>query len=407
MKVAVIGGGPAGIMAAVTASEMCAETVLFEKNNKLGKKIYITGKGRCNVTNACDKREFLNNVATNAKFLYGAIGRFDSDALCRILSDNGLALKVERGNRVFPVSDKASDVTATLEKMLRRNGAQIVLNGKVQYIRPAGKGWTVCVNGIEKLFDRVIVATGGISYSATGSDGDGYKFAAQLGHGVVEPRPALCEIILSEKHDLEGLSLKNVLVTVSRDGKKIAEQFGEMLFTAEGVSGPAILTVSSLINKKPVKGCVLSIDLKPALTDEQLDQRLQRDFLKYINKDFRNSLYDLLPERLCAEVIKRSGVNAFVKVNSITSAQRKTVGHIIKNLRFAVSRLGDIERAIVTSGGIDVKEVNPGTMQSRLHEGLFFAGEVLDVDAFTGGFNMQIAFSTGYTAGLNAAKEEQ
>lgn len=407
MKVAVIGGGPAGIMAAVTASEMGAETVLFEKNNKLGKKIYITGKGRCNVTNACDKREFLNNVATNAKFLYGTIGRFDSDALCRMLSDNGLALKVERGNRVFPVSDKASDVTATLEKMLRRNGTEIVLNGKVQYIRPAGKGWTVCVNSIEKLFDRVIVATGGISYSATGSDGDGYKFAAQLGHGVVEPRPALCEIILSEKHDLEGLSLKNVLVTVSRDGKKIAEQFGEMLFTAEGVSGPAILTVSSLINKKPVKGYVLSIDLKPALTDEQLDQRLQRDFLKYINKDFRNSLYDLLPERLCAEVIKRSGVNAFVKVNSITSAQRKTVGHIIKNLRFTVSRLGDIERAIVTSGGIDVKEVNPGTMQSRLHEGLFFAGEVLDVDAFTGGFNMQIAFSTGYTAGLNAAKEEQ
>lgn len=405
MKVAIIGGGPAGMMAGISASANGADVVLFEKNNKLGKKIYITGKGRCNVTNACDKREFLNNVATNSKFLFGAIGRLDSDALCNMLTDNGLALKVERGNRVFPQSDKASDVTATLEKMLRRNGVVVRLNSKVQYISKSEEGLIVSVNGEELFFDRVIVATGGVSYSPTGSDGDGYKFAQQLGHNIVEPRPALCELLLKENHNLEGLSLKNVEVSVLRDGKCVATQFGEMLFTSHGVSGPCVLTLSSLINKKSVKGAVLSIDLKPALTDEQLDQRLQRDFAKYINKDFRNCLFDLLPERLCNEVVLRSKINPFTKVNKITAEQRRQVGHCIKNLTFTINSLGDIERAIVTCGGVDVKQVNPSTMQSKVVKGLYFAGEALDVDAFTGGFNMQIAFCTGYTAGMDAAKE--
>ena len=405
MRVAVIGGGPAGMMAAITAAENGADVTLFDKNEKVGKKLYISGKGRCNLTNDCSVREFFNNVPTNAKFLYGAINKFTPQDTLDFCASRGLQLKTERGNRVFPVSDKSSDVIKLFTNELKHAGVQIRLNSDILSVECQENGFLLTTITDIVSFDRVIIATGGVSYSATGSTGDGYKFAQKLGHSVVELKPALCRILCKGTKHLEGLSLKNVEVSlVERSGKTLASEFGEMLFTDDGVSGPTVLTLSSRINRLPKGSYDISIDLKPALDAEKLDARILRDFSERMNKDFINSLDALLPERLVKVVAEQSGIAFDKKVNQITAAERQALVKAIKALTFPFVSLDDIEYGIVTSGGVDVKEINPSTMESKLRKGLFFAGEVLDVDAYTGGFNIQIALSTGYVAGQNAAK---
>ena len=400
-SVAVIGGGAAGLMAAYAASSRCNVTV-FEKNEKLGKKIYITGKGRCNVTNDCSCEEFLSNVVSNPKFLMSAIRGFTpADAMALFLK-NGTPLKTERGNRVYPVSEKASDITKCLEKLVLANGVKILLNTEVKDILyKDNKVYGLKTVDREFLFDKIIICTGGLSYPSTGSTGDGYRFASDAGHTLIKPAPALVGLNLKgEEHKcLQGLSLKNVRISVFSGEKKVHTDFGEMLFTHFGVSGPVILTASSVINRMEVGGMKLSVDLKPALTCEELDARILRDFSLYKNKDFANSLYDLLPRSLIGSVIGRSGIPADKKVNAISANERKRLLFVLKNFDFVIDSLRPVEEAVVTSGGVCVKEVNPKTMESKLTEGLFFAGEVLDVDAFTGGFNLQTAFSTGYAAG--------
>lgn len=404
MKVAVVGGGPAGMMAAIAAAKNGADVTLFEKNEKLGKKLYISGKGRCNLTNDCSPKEFIENVVNNGKFLLGAINRFmpeDTFALCE---DYGLKLKVERGGRVFPVSDKSSDVIKAFNQILRSFGVNIRLNCKILDAIYSENGYLLTTISDIIQFDKLIIATGGLSYSATGSTGDGYKFASKFGHSVKKPRPALCRIMCGGTESLEGLSLKNVNVGISDGlGNIVDVEFGEMLFTSDGVSGPAVLSLSSRINRLDLGGSSVIIDLKPALSCDKLDARLLRDFSQSMNKDFDNSLNGLLPERLIREVVNQSGVPHYKKVNQITALERQNIVSTVKGLKFSCNGLDDIERGIVTAGGIDVKEINPSTMESRKQNGLFFAGEVMDVDAYTGGYNIQIALSTGYVAGLSAA----
>ncbi len=412
-KIAVIGGGPAGITAAIFASLNGAEVTLFEKNEKLGKKIYITGKGRCNVTNDCDPKEFLSNVVTNANFLYSALYKWTSRDTMDLLEQNGLALKVERGNRVFPESDKASDVTKTLEKILRRNGVKICLNSEILRVEYQESGIKLHTITDIVMFDKVIIATGGVSYPTTGSTGDGYKFAKALGHNIVDVRAGLCEIPLRQDvSSLEGLSLKNVTLTAKnvQNGKTLSSFFGEMLFTRNGVSGPIALSTSSVINKYPVDQIALYLDLKPGLKNEpgqqpNLDERILKDFKEFTNKEFKNSLVKLFPDRLAQYVAKESKISLEKQVNRVSAEERERLRGLIKGLPFNPSKHGELFSAIVTSGGIDVKQVNPSTMQSKLCENVYFAGETLDVDAYTGGFNMQIAFSTGYLAGVSASKE--
>lgn len=404
MKIAVVGGGPAGMMAAIAASTNGAEITLFEKNEKLGKKLYISGKGRCNLTNACAPREFLDNVVNNSKFMFGAINKFSPDDAVRFFEIRGLGTKVERGKRVFPVSDKSSDVIKTLEGELKRLGVKVCLNLPVLSLSFAENGVSLTtITGILS-FDRVIIATGGLSYSATGSTGDGYKFAQSCGHNITELRPALCRILCRGVEKLEGLSLKNVTVGLEDcEGRTVDSEFGEMLFTDDGVSGPAVLTLSSRVNRLELKNAKVVIDLKPALDLEKLDARVLRDFSENVNKNFINSLGDLLPERLIEVVATQSGIPFYKKVNQITVAEREKLLTVLKSLKFPFVGLGDIEHGIVTSGGVDVKEINPATMESKKQKGLYFAGEVLDVDAYTGGFNIQIAMSTGYVAGKNSS----
>lgn len=405
MKIAVVGGGPAGMMAAISAAERGVDVTLFEQNEKLGKKLYISGKGRCNITNDCSPKDFVSNVVSNSKFLFGAINKFSSADTINFCEQNGLKLKVERGNRVFPSSDKSSDVIKTFESVLRHLNVKIRLNTRILSISTADNGFLLTTITDIMSFDRVILATGGLSYSSTGSTGDGYKFASALGHGVTKPRPALCRIMCKGVGELEGLSLKNVTVSVCDGSDKIIDsEFGEMLFTKEGISGPAVLTLSSRINKLSLRGAYISVDLKPALSFEQLDARILRDFSTRMNKNFVNSLDDLLPERLIKEVAIQSGISFLKKVNQITVIERDKLVRTLKGLAFAFERLDDIEYGIVTAGGVDVREINPSTMQSRLCRGLYFAGELMDVDAYTGGFNIQIALSTGYVAGKNAAE---
>lgn len=400
-RVAVIGGGAAGMMAACAASKN-NEVYLFEKNDKLGKKIYITGKGRCNVTNDCSVEDFFKNIATNQKFLISALYGFTPADLMEFIESNGVQLKIERGNRVFPASDKASDITKSFEKYLAKNGVNILLNTTIEAIL-TDKDRAIGVKTVDRelFFDKIIVCTGGVSYPTTGSTGDGYRFAKTLGHTIIEPKPALTGINLKGDgfKDLQGLSLKNVVLNVFNGSKKIYSEFGEMLFTHFGVSGPIVLSASSIINKLPLENLKLSIDLKPALSDEELDLRILKDFNEYKNKDFRNSLNDLLPKALISIVIERSGIPPLKKVNEITVKERKNLLSVLKSLSFDVHSLRPIEEGIITSGGVNVKEVNPKTMESKIVKGLYFAGEVLDVDAFTGGFNLQIAFSTGFAAG--------
>lgn len=387
--------------AAIAAEQQSCDVTVLEKNEKTGKKMYITGKGRCNLTNDCSPRDFLQNVVTNPKFLQGAINRFspaDAIELCR---SHGLALKTERGNRVFPVSNKSSDVIKLFTRLAERF-AKLQLNCEVKSVSKIGDKFHLQTDFGEMVFDKVIVATGGRSYSATGSSGFGYAVAKSFGHTIVPIRPALCRLKCCGTKSLEGLSLKNVCITFA-NGQNNVSEFGEMLFADDGITGPAALSLSSKINKLSHTGAQICINLKPALDFATLDARIVRDFSERMNKNFQNALDALLPERLIAEVVRQSGIPADKKINQVTFAERQKLVSVLQCLVFPFTGLDDVEHGIVTSGGVDVKEVNPSTMESKLVSGLYFCGEVLDVDALTGGFNMQIALSTGYVAGLSAA----
>lgn len=419
-KIIVIGGGAAGMMAAIAAAKNGHQVHLYEKNEKLGKKIYITGKGRCNITNASDMETVFENVVTNRKFLYSAFYNLTNDDVIKFFDQSGCKTKVERGNRVFPISDHSSDVISTLANEMKKLSVIIHFNTEVQKILHdddnvsgimLSKGETVNA-------EAVIVATGGLSYPSTGSTGDGYRFAKEAGHAVTPLNPSLVSIHLKEEwiRDLQGLSLKNInaVVTVNKplpnvsskdlkkvkEGKVLYESFGELLFTHFGVSGPVILSASSyLIPYLNLCEMKLQIDLKPALSYEQLDARILRDFEGMINKQFKNALDHLLPQKLIGVIITLSGISPEKQVNAITKEERLRLVHLIKNLTFDISRLGGYNEAVITKGGISVKEINPSTMESKRIKGLYFCGEVLDVDALTGGYNLQIAWSTGFTAG--------
>lgn len=403
-RVGIIGGGAAGMMAAAAAAIDGNEVHVFEKNEKLGKKIYITGKGRCNVTNACSQEDFFQNVVTNGKFLYSSFYGFTNQDVMELLEKEGCRLKTERGQRVFPVSDKSSDVIRALSSCLDRLGVKVHLRREAEsLLTEEGR----CVglrlkDGREERFDRVIVATGGLSYPTTGSTGDGYRFAIETGHKVTECSPALVPFITEgdTAPRLQGLALKNVEASVYRGKKLVYREFGEMLFTHFGVSGPVLLSASSyaakIIRKEPLS---LSIDLKPALTPEQLDARLVREFEGQQNRQFKNSLGGLLPSKLIPVMIERSGIDPEKKVNEITRQERRQLLEALKDFRMTLTGLRGYNEAIITQGGVSVKDVNPATMESKRMPGLYFAGEVLDLDAVTGGFNLQIAWSTGWAAG--------
>lgn len=406
-KVAVIGAGAAGLMAAYTAARNGNQVTLFEKNEKSGKKIYITGKGRCNVTHECTPDEFLSNVVNNSKFMTGAIYAFTPDDTVSFFENGGIRLKTERGARIFPVSDKASDVTKCLEDYCKKAGVTFKFCEKVDKVAILHSTmFDIITNKGQYSSDAVIVCTGGLSYPSTGSTGDGYTFAKEAGHNIVPLRQGLCGLNLKGGFykSLQGLTLKNVNLTVFNGSKVVRQFFGEMLFTHFGVSGPIVLSASSLINRLDLKNIRLSVDLKPALSGEQLENRLLRDFEEYKNKAVSNCLKELLPSALISEVLARSGISPEKKVNSITKAERGALLTTIKNFDMLVASLRGFEEAIITSGGVDVREINPKTMESKLVKGLYFCGEVLDIDAFTGGFNLQIAFSTGYAAG-NSIKD--
>lgn len=401
MTTIVIGGGPAGLISAYFRAVRGEDVYLIEKNEKPGKKLYITGKGRCNVTNDCDVDEFLSNVVTNAKFLNGAIRRFPPEKFMEFLSGK-TKLKTERGNRVFPLSDKASDVTKCLCAYAEEAGAEIKLNEKVLSINASdGKIVSVVTDKATYPCDNVIVCTGGLSYPSTGSTGDGYAFAKSFGHTIISPLAALSGVNLKGDFykNLQGLSLKNVAISVVNGKKKIYSDFGEMLFTHFGVSGPTIISASSFINRLNLRDVYISLDLKPALTEEQLDARVLRDFEKYKNKAIKNSLDDLLPKAMILVVIKAAGINGDIKNNELKAENRRKIVAAIKDFRMYPHSLRDLNEAIVTSGGVSVKEIDPKTMESKLVKGLFFAGEVIDADALTGGFNITIAACTAYSAG--------
>ena len=407
MKVAVIGGGAAGLMAAWAAAEGGADVTLFEQNEKCGKKIYITGKGRCNVTNDCDPQEYLSHVVRGGKFLTGAVYAFPPRSLMEHLERGGLRLKTERGSRVFPVSDKASDVTKCLENYCRRAGLDIIFNTKIEklLILNSTMRGVITANG-QFLCDKVIVCTGGKSYPSTGSRGDGYFFARQAGHKVTDTVPSLCGVNLKGDYfkQMQGLSLKNVGLKVFVGGKLVKELFGEMQFTHFGASGPLILTASALINRTDPADVRLVLDFKPAMTSQQLSARLLREFDAFKNKDIANCLKTLLPSSAVLPMLLRCGIPADKKINSVTKQERASLLTNLKNFDMLFLSLRGFEEAVVTSGGVDLKEIDPKTMESKLVKGLYFCGEVLDADAFTGGFNLQIAFSTGYCAGRAAAK---
>jgi hypothetical protein len=401
-KVAVIGAGAAGLIAAYFAAKNGNDVTAFEKNEKSGKKIYITGKGRCNVTHDCTPAEFLENVVSNSKFLTGAIYSFSPEKCVQFFEDGGLKLKLERGGRYFPVSDKASDVTRCLENYCKDVGVTFKFGEKVEKIGILHSTMSRIITAKgEYKFDNVIVCTGGLSYPSTGSTGDGYDFARAAGHKIIPLKQGLCGLNLKGDFykGLQGLTLKNVNLSVLNGEKLIKSFFGEMLFTHFGVSGPIVLSASSLINRQDLKQIKLVLDLKPALNDEQLDRRLLRDFEAYKNKSISNCLKELLPAALIAEVLKISGIKPETQVNSVTKAQRLSLLTSVKNFDMIVASLRDFSEAIITCGGVDVREINPKTMESKLVKGLYFCGEVLDIDAFTGGYNLQIAFATGYAAG--------
>ena len=401
------------MMAAVAAADSGAKVTIYEKNEKLGKKLFITGKGRCNVTNAGDMENLFANVMTNEKFLYSAFYTYDNQMVMDFLEKAGCPLKVERGDRVFPVSDHSSDVIAAFQRELRKRDVEIVLNCGVKELlwneseEPNIKG-VLLENGKKVMADRVIVATGGISYASTGSTGDGYVFAERTGHKVTECKPSLVPFNVKEDwcREAMGVSLKNVSLRLVCGKKEIYSGFGEMLITHFGISGPLALSASSYYVSKAKGETKGFIDLKPALDAEQLDKRVLRDFEEAKNKQFKNSLNHLFPQKLIPVMIALSGIDPDKKVNEITKEERKSFVQLIKNVPFTISGVRDFKEAIITKGGVSVKEVNPSTMESKKVKGLYFAGEVLDLDALTGGYNLQIAWSTGYLAGMNACAEE-
>lgn len=416
-KIAVIGCGAAGMMAAAAAAENGAAVTIYEKNEKPGKKLFITGKGRCNLTNTCDTEDFFSNVCHNAKFLYSAVYGYDKDFVMDFFEKNGCALKEERGGRVFPVSDHSSDVIRTLIRVLQELQVQIRYNSMVTKIAyQDGAVNMITVNGKEKIpVDAVIVCTGGLSYESTGSSGDGYRFAAEAGHSIIEQTPSLVPFTVKESWytQLQGLSLKNVSILMERSGddtstksrksKIVYEGFGEMLFTHFGVSGPLILTASTCY--EPGTEMILHLDLKPALSQEQLDKRFLRDFEEGLNKQFGNILGGLFPAKLIPVIISLSGIDPEKRVNDISRQERQLLVQLTKNITMTVTGTRGYPEAIITRGGVNVKEINASTMESKFCRGLYFAGEVMDLDAVTGGFNLQIAWSTGHLAGVNAAAE--
>ena len=402
-KVLVVGGGAAGMFAAIFAAYNGNEVHIFEKNEKLGKKLFITGKGRCNITNASDMETLFASVVTNSKFLYSSFYGYTNLDVIEFFERIGVRTKIERGNRVFPVSDHSSDVIVGLTRELQQLGVEIHLHTAVKRI--VGKErfeYLELQNGTRVEGDACIVATGGFSYQTTGSTGDGYRFAKELGHQVTEILPALVPLTIKEWYakELQGLSLRNVKASVYDDKKKLYDDFGEMLFTHYGVSGPLMLSASSYIGEKlKEKELKLVIDLKPALTTEQLDQRVLRDFEENMNKSFKNAIGKLFPTKLIPIMLELSGIDPDKKVNLISKEERQQFVSLIKNFTMTITGLRDFNEAIITKGGIKVKEINPSTMESKLVQGLYFVGEVLDLDALTGGFNLQIAWSTGYAAG--------
>lgn len=405
-KVVIIGAGPAGMTAAYSASQNGIDVVLVEKNERVGRKLLITGKGRCNITNNCEVEELIANVNTNGKFLYSAFYTFTNDAVMEMFESLGVRLKTERGNRVFPESDRAMDVVDAMARLIKRKNIKLVTGKTVKDIKEKnGKVESVVLSdGKEIKADAVIIATGGASYQRTGSTGDGYRLAEKLGHKITPLKPSLIGLEIQEDfvYKLKGLSLRNVAINVyGKKNKKIYDDFGEMEFTDYGVDGPIIKSASCIMRDLSKESYKISLDLKPALDHEKLDKRVQRDFQKYINKRFENSLSDLLPSKMIPVVVELSGIDPATPVNSITKEERRNLVNTIKNIEMHVKRYRPMEEAIVTSGGVKTSEINSSTMESKLVEGLYFAGEVIDVDAYTGGFNLQIAFSTGYLAGSN------
>ena len=401
MKVCVIGGGASGMMCATMIARKGHEVTLFEKNEKLGKKIYITGKGRCNVTNVAVGDEFLKNVVGGKKFVMGAVTRFDSNDTRDFFEDLGVKLKIERGGRVFPESDKSSDIIKAFDKALRWSGVDVKLNSKVgSLIIENGLAKGVVVNGEKLYFDAVVVATGGVSYPATGSTGYGYKFAKDAGHSIVSPKPALCAIITKDKdiNSLQGLSLKNVKLIAKQNQKIVYEsEVGEMIFTSNGISGPIVLSCSSFINKFELSSIKLFIDFKPALSEEGLLNRIDRDIEKLKAKQFSSLLEGFLPKALVKIFAERLKINLTFKANQLDKEKRKRLSFLLKNFDLTLKSLENFDCAIITSGGISLKEINPKYMKSKLISNLYFIGEVLDIDALTGGFNLQLAFSTAVT----------
>lgn len=419
MKVLVIGGGPAGLMAAVTAAEQGNSVTILEKMDSLGKKLLITGKGRCNITNSAQMDEFMKNIPENSKFLYSSFNQYNNQNIIEFLNKQSVATKVERGGRVFPVSDKAADVLNAFIRKLKELNVQIKTNYQVTKILTEG-GVATGIEGKnngkkEKIFaDKIILATGGKSYPVTGSTGDGYEIVEKLGHTITPIKPSLVPLVCNDGkskalcQDMQGLSLKNVAIKIKCEDKVIYEDFGEMLFTHYGLSGPIILSSSAiLIRYKNVENLLrenkikISIDLKPALDEEKLDDRILRDFEELKNKQYKNSLEKLLPRKMIEPVIQITGISPEKRINEITKEERRNIVRTLKGLELTIGGFRSIEEAIVTSGGINIKEINPKTMESKLIKGLYFAGELIDLDAFTGGFNLQIAWSTGYVSGKN------
>lgn len=404
-KVAIVGGGAAGLMAAFAAAQNGNDVTLFERNPRPARKVMITGKGRCNVTNNCDTETYMANTPHGSRFMFSAFSAFSCDDTINFFESRGVSLKTERGNRVFPVSDKAVDIVDTLVNSAIDSGVKIV-NCKVDNIIEENGAVTSLKteNGMEFFFDKIILATGGMSYPVTGSTGDGYKFAENFGHTITELRPSLVPIMIKEGFcsKLCGLSLKNVTLSLYLKDKKkpIFSELGEMMFTDFGITGPLVLSASAYMDKNPEE-YIIKIDLKPGLDQQQLDKRILRDFSLERNKDFINSLDALLPKRLISVIVRNTGIDPRRKVNSITKEERLRLITEIKGLTLSVLRLRPIEEAVVTSGGVKLSEINPKTMESKLIRGLYFAGEIIDVDCFTGGFNLQTAFSTGYLAGIS------
>lgn len=412
-RVVVIGGGAAGLMTAVIAGREGAKVTLLEKMNYVGKKMGITGKGRCNITNACDMSDFIKNTPGNGKFLYGAYERFTNEDLLQLLHDAGLETKVERGGRVFPASDSALDVRNTFMKLMKHYGVDVHLEEPVKKLLVDDGVVTGVVTDRETYHaDAVVIATGGKSYPATGSTGDGYILAAQVGHKITDIRPSLVPIVTEEPwvKDLMGLSLRNVELSVVAKNKVQAKMFGEMMFTHFGITGPIVLslshTVGKLMRKKNIGTIGLDINLKPALSSETLDKRLQKDFDLYSKKQLINGMKDLLPSRLIPLIIELAGIDPQKPINQISKEERQQIGYMLQHMPLTVKGLRPVEEAIVTAGGISLKEFNPKTIESKLVKGLYGAGEVLDIDAFTGGYNLQAAFSTGYVAAMHITHPE-